>query len=512
MTSPNEVAKIARSGGVSFAGAVIGALGGFALVVLVSRGLGASGAGVFSLLVAVFMTLTVAGRLGVDSALVRLLPRLRVQGRVQEITSTVIAALVPVTIAMTVGAAGLWVLADEVSHWLTETHDNEQLLRIVAALLPLNTAGYVALAATRGLGSVRPLVLVENILKPCLRCALVGVALLWGSGVFGVTVAWAFASVLGTGIAGLALYRALRLIRAAEPPATGNVENAGLAVRELWGFAVPRAGAQICEILGLHVGIVLAGLLGNTADAGVYNAVLRLVLAGTLALQALRIAIAPQLSRLVSSGEHEQAQLIHHASTTWVVLISWPAYVLMAAWPQQVLSLFGTQFDSGAGPLRILALAMLVNLATGNVGTVLLMSGRSGANALIAVGSLILQIGGALLLAPWLGVFAVVIAKAAAIVAENLIMENVVRTGEKLTTLCPSVWRAMGLAVLCFGVPACALQMAGVHSFAVACVSAVSAAAVYIGAIYRLRSLLHCEVFVTSLRRPRVKAAATPLS
>src|SRR5690606_582083 len=118
------------------------------------------------------------------------------------------------------------------------------------------------------------------------------------------------------------------------------------------------------------------GALAGATDAGVYNAVLRLVLAGTLTMQALRIGIAPQLSRLLTSGERtgdlSVATHVHQTATTWVVLLSWPLYVVFAVWPREILALFGAEFQVGASSLLILAVAMLWNLGTGNVGTVLL--------------------------------------------------------------------------------------------------------------------------------------------
>src|SRR4051794_2965385 len=102
---------VARSGGISLLGAGASSLLGFLLVVIVSRALGPRGAGAFSVAVAAAMTLTVAGRLGADTALVRTLPRLRELRRDADVRTAVSTALIPVCAGAALLGLGLWAVA-----------------------------------------------------------------------------------------------------------------------------------------------------------------------------------------------------------------------------------------------------------------------------------------------------------------------------------------------------------------------------------------------------------------
>lgn len=484
----DELRSVARSGGISLAGAITSAVFGFILVVLVSRGLGPAGAGLFSVAVAIFMTIGVTGRLGADTALVRALPALRQIGRTDQIRHTVTIALVPVCVAMVVVAAVMWWLAPTLAPLLMPGHDGAQLLRIIAATLPLGTASFVALSATRGLGRVVPLVLQENLIKPIARCALVSLALLLGAGVYGVTMAWAVATVVGVFLAAFSLHRMLK------PFPSGNRTASW---REFWAFAAPRGAAAFFETAGIHAGVVLVNALSGAADAGVFNAAFRLVMAGTLAMQALRIANAPQISRLLTAGEVGQAQHVHQISTIWVVLCSWPVYLVLAVWPAEVLRIFGDDFRSGALPLSILAIATLLNLATGNVATVLLMSGRSGSTLAVTVVSLLTNVALVVILAPAYGVLGAAIAKAVSIVFENLAVEFLVRRGVGVRTFSRPLWIAAGLGALCFAAPALILHITdsfglnvlseGAGGLIVGAVVVMAGGVIYAAAVLRFR-------------------------
>jgi len=492
-----DLRGLARSSGISLFGAVVSSVLGLLVVLLVSRELGAAGVGVFSVAVAVVMTLTVAGRLGTDTALVRTLPRLRELGRDVDIRGAVWAALVPVAAVTAVLTAVIWAVAPLIAPRIFggfPAGDAIGLLRICAVAVPLGAVGFVALSATRGLGTVVPLTVVETLVKPATRLVCVAAALLAGAGVFGVTVAWALPMLLGAGLAGWALHRALGVVPAAGDAADGGDARPDVpgTRRELWRFAGPRWLAALCEIAGVHVGVVLVSVLVGAADAGVYNAALRLVLAGTLALQALRWAIATRVSRLLTAGDVSGVEHLHQISAGWVVLLSWPLYLAMAVWPGQTLAVFGPEFGRGAVALSLLCGALLVNLFTGNVATVLLMSGRSGTALAITATSVVLGIGLTVALAPRYGLYGAAVGKAASMVFENVAATVAVRRQVGVRTLCRPLLGAAGLAVACFAVPALVIRAFGVVPSGAGGIPAVAAvvlgcAVVYLAAVWRLR-------------------------
>src|SRR5215213_2041479 len=172
-----ELRDVARGGAISLVGAAVAAVLGFALTIVVTRGLGPAGAGVFFAAVALFMVLSNAGKLGADTGLLRMIPRYRALGRTQDVRSTLYVALLPVLVfgGLLAGAQLAFV------HGM-DPADGVAYIRLFAPFLPLASVSAVALAGTRGFRSVVPFVNVENIGKPLARCLLVWVAIAAGLG------------------------------------------------------------------------------------------------------------------------------------------------------------------------------------------------------------------------------------------------------------------------------------------------------------------------------------------
>lgn len=466
-----DLRGIARAGSISLVGSATSAALGFALAVEVSRGLGAAGAGAFSVVVAITMTLTVAGRFGTDTALVRLAPRYRALGRYRDVDTAAVSALLPVclgTMALTVG--GWWGAPHLVDLLFDEPlpAGASWLIRVGVATVPLGAGGYVALAVTRGLGSVVPLTVVESIAKPALRCGFVGVALalahlLLGrhdpTAVLWTVTAWAVPTLIGGVWSAILAHRALVRVRPGKTADGDASQGAAATWRELWRFAAPRAVASACEIGGMHAGIVLVSAVAGVADAGIYNAVLRVALAGTLALQALRIAIAPTLSRLLTLGDTIGVEHLHRTASMWITVVSFPLYLVFTVWPGQVLALFGPGFSAGGPALAILAAGTLVNLATGPVSTLLLMSGRSTLTLAVTATSLICGVALAAGLIPQYGLVGAAIAKAVAVVGENVAVTLIVRRTVGVRTLSGPLLGAAAAGISCFALPAVAFHL-----------------------------------------------------
>jgi O-antigen/teichoic acid export membrane protein len=185
----------------------------------------------------------------------------------------------------------------------------------------------------------------------------------------------------------------------------------------------------------MWAGVLLTGALSTTAEAGVFAAAGRYALAGLLIMQGLRVAIAPQLSRLLSSGRRAEAAAVYRRTTLAIVVLSWPAYLLLAVFAPAFLSLFGPSFAAGVAPLAVLAVAMLVNVGVGLVQTVLLMSGNSRGHLLATVCGLTLNVVACLVLIPRLGALGAAIAWSLGIVVENVLAAALARRalGEPLT-------------------------------------------------------------------------------
>jgi O-antigen/teichoic acid export membrane protein len=455
---PPDGLKLLASGalGTGAGGVVVGAAG-FALTAVVALGLGIAGAGVFGVCMALSMVLTQVGKLGYDTALVHLLPRLHLYGGADQTRPLIRRATrVTVTVGVVLTLLGLVASAPLADALLSGAPRAQAVDAIRAMLVGLPTAAVsaVQLAAARGLGDVRSLVVVDQLVKPIGRLVVVAAVIAAGGGVVPAIMAWSMWQWVTTGGATWALRR---LTRGLAPDAPLDHELA----RDLGAFVRPRSVSASLETVGANVGLLIVGAFATIEAAGVYSVASRLVLAGVLPLQAVRLVVAAPLSKHLSTGDTRAATQLHQTSSAWVVLAGWPFFIVMALWPGTVMSLFGSDFSTGGTVAAILALGGLASVAAGNVQTVLLMSGRSGSYLGVAAASLVVNAGFGLALVHQWGGPGVAIAGAAAVVFENATIAWLVYRGERVSSGGSVVYTAMLLCVVAWGVPAAAVRLLG---------------------------------------------------
>ncbi|PRY22820.1 lipopolysaccharide biosynthesis protein [Pseudosporangium ferrugineum] len=408
----DEVRRSTRSGAVGLAGAAVNGVFGFVLTTAIVRTFGADGSGA---LFAVIGLVTIAGAvccLGADTGLMWAVPRRQRGPGGGAARLLPLAVLPPLGVALLVAAAGI-AAAGPVSRALLDDPDGTALVRLAFAGVPVIVAATILLAAVRATRPVSAYVAVQFLLVPIARPALMIAAVLAGGGV-----------LLGFGGWLLPVGAAL-LIAAALVVAPLGI-GAGASLRPepadwpwFWGFALPRAASVAIDASSMWVGVLLTGALATQAEAGVFAAVGRYALAGLLVMQGLRVAVAPQLSRLLGDGRRGEAARVYRRTSLAIVLLSWPAYLILAAFAPAFLALFGREFRAGAAPLAVLAVAMLVNVGVGLVQTVLLMSGNSRGHLAATVAGLALNVVLCLVLVPAHGALGAAVAWAAGIVTEN---------------------------------------------------------------------------------------------
>jgi O-antigen/teichoic acid export membrane protein len=416
-----EARRSTRSGAIGLLGAAVNGACGFVLTAVIVRAFGAASAGAFFTVIGI---VSIAGPLcclGADTGLMWALPR-RTLGAAGDAARLLPLALLPtVALALVVGGCG-WIAAPALAPVLLDGGpDGTALVRLAFAGVPVFVAATVLLSAVRATRPVGAYVGLQLVAVPIARPLLIGgVAAGAGSVLLGFA-GWLLPVALTIVVAVVLLAGPLGLRR-------GAVLRSSAADRRLfWSFALPRALSTAIDASSMWVGVLLTSALAGQAEAGIFGAVGRYALAGLLIMQGLRVAVAPQLSRLLGAGRRGEAARIYRRTTLWIVLLSWPAYLLLAAFAPAFLALFGDGVAGGALPMAVLAAAMLVNVGVGLVQTVLLMSGDSRGHLLAAACGLALNVTLCVVLIPEHGALGAAIAWSLGIVCENLIAAGLAR-------------------------------------------------------------------------------------
>jgi O-antigen/teichoic acid export membrane protein len=414
------LASVARGGTLNLAGAIATAVSSFLLTVVVARELTTEQAGAFFTVSSVFLLLLGLVRLGGRDGMVNFVARLRAGGEEQLIPGLLRIGLGPVVLVAGATAVGLWAFADPIATQLVSRGPESAAtyLRVLAVFLPAAAVMDGVLGATRGYGLMRPTVVIENLFRPL--CQLLGVLVAASVGTTAVVVAWSFPFVpaLVAGVWWLA-----RLVCRHEPSGVVDPSSAApsRSAATYWRFTAPRAVSAAVQVGLQRLDVVLvAGFLGTTATA-LYVASSRLLVLGAFAVQAVSLAVQPVVAAHFRRHEDDAVRDIYKTSTTWLVLATWPIYVVGIMFAPTALLLFGPQYAAGHEVLVILAFATMFSTACGIVDIMLMMAGRTSwllANVSVALAlNVVLNV----VLIPAFGVNGAAWAWAAAIAVNNLL-------------------------------------------------------------------------------------------
>jgi O-antigen/teichoic acid export membrane protein len=286
--APNAVPGVARGSAVNMLGAAATAVLSFVIVAVVTRGMNKLDAGVVFTATSLFILVESLARLGADIGIVHHLSGAlafdsdetkrggQPAARDRTATNVLLASLLPVTAAATLAGLVLLAITVPLQHLVVGTHRGHSshgmaIVVVLAVTMPFAAAYDVMTAATRALGSVRPTVLVERLLRPLIQLAGVGVAVALNANVAVVVAAWTLPYL----VCAVVMSGWLRLLmRRAKVPLWSSDWRS--VVRPVWSFTGPRAVASVLQSAlqrcdPVHCGWPTrqpgGGLLGATAAA-----------------------------------------------------------------------------------------------------------------------------------------------------------------------------------------------------------------------------------------------------
>jgi O-antigen/teichoic acid export membrane protein len=448
----------------------------------------------------VFVLTQTAVRLGTDAGVVHFISTARGRGDgPQTLTDAIWASAVPVGIGAVIGGAVVAAITPTLVHAVAAgvpaVHPRD-LAGVVAIGIPV-AAGYDLLtAATRGLGSARPTVVVERFVRPALQVGATGAALGAGAGAFGLVTAWVAPYAV---VAPVMLGWTAVMLRRLGAPLRSPVWP--VVFPSVWRFTLPRSITGVLQILLQRLDIVIVGAILGSAPAAVYTGATRFLVVGQLGNQAISFAFQPQLARLIARGEIEPAKSLFKTSTAWVLGVNAPLYLAVCSTAPLLIKLFGHSYGSGTATMVVVSAAGLAGAACGLVDYVLITVGRTTWNLANSAVALVLNVAIDVALVPHVGIIGAAVGWAASIVAGNALPLWQVHRSFGFSPVSTLWAKLLVAAVLGFGAaPALTLWLSHRSWPAVAGV-VVAAGASYAGFLWRSREEFGLS-FATLRRAP----------
>ncbi|MFX1410565.1 MAG: flippase [Promethearchaeota archaeon] len=396
-THTRDLKTIVRGAGINFVGSVSSLLLTFCFQWLLARALGPAAVGIIGLASTVITLAAILSVFGLQTGVLRFVALYFGQGDRARASGVVVTGVCIVGILSLVAATVLFGAAD----WLATGVFGKPLvtpvLRVLAISLPFMAMTWLLLSVTQGLKRMEFRVTIEEVIVPLLKIGGV-IAIVYAIGRSAVGVAYVLlgASIVGAVLAAISVWWLY--------PLRGRRERPILVTRTMLSFSWPLLLLMIVHRAWKETEMLVLGIFTASDQVGIYYMGLRTTVVITLFLTSFSTIFAPIMAELHGLHDYERLSSLLKTVTKWGFSLSLPIFLLLFAFSEEVMLVFGPEFVAGAMVLRLLAISELFNVATGPVGWLLTMSGHPRFNLLNTILLLGLNLVLALFLIPRYGI------------------------------------------------------------------------------------------------------------
>lgn len=401
----------------TFAARSVAALGALALLLVVGRLYGPEGAGVFALAQSLLLGAGILARAGMSNALMRFVGQNHDSFHVLLYLRWAVSRGLLISLLM---VAVLW-FGRDIFEGLFDAGGLSEVLPGVAMAVPAYTFGLLLAGFFKGVRMPATACLLETGAVALLAGVFV---FLWaqievGNGLEMIGYAYALAAWL------VALQGALQVwLWCRQQPWWRSPDNLAPAEVTLLQFRVTSRAFFAANLAGFMqqvLGIMIAGWLLSSADLGLFKSSQQVGLLIAFILIVINAIFPPRFATLYHQGNITALGRLARQGALLAVVLASPMLLVCLAVPGWVLGWFGEGFDAGESLLRIIALAQLVNVATGSVGFLLSMTGHETLMRNIALTCNAFGLLAFFVLIPVLGALGAAIALAFVLVVQNLV-------------------------------------------------------------------------------------------
>jgi O-antigen/teichoic acid export membrane protein len=344
-------------------GLVAGVFAALGVQILLGHTLPPGGFGLVTVAVQVAFVASAGSRFGMDMAAVRLVAIGRGAHDVGNLRSLV-ERCAGIAFAASVLLAGLLAAT---APWYG---DYASVIAIAALSVPFVAVTNVYLGATRGLGQMSQTLYVFWIGQPLVWIGVTGAAIAAGGATEAAVGAWDV-SWLVAALAARALWRR-EAAGYAERPATREEVKGALR------FGLPRAPAALLAQTMFWADLWVLAAFESGTELDAYSAAVRISQLLLLFLTSVSLVFSPFAADLHARGERQRLDELFKRSTRWVLTATLPLLIVLFVAAGDVLRAFSPRFEVGEEALRILLAGQALNVATGSVGFILIMTGFTG--------------------------------------------------------------------------------------------------------------------------------------
>ena len=384
----------------------------FALNVILARKLGANDIGVYFLSVTLVTIVAVVSRLGLDNAVLKFISAYSAKDRHNLVDDVYLKANILVFTMSLFLVVIITVNIDFISQYLFDGHNDEPLYIFILCVIPVALVS-IQSESLKGLKRITESVSVQSLLVPVFTI-LLALYLVDEFGLYGAAISFLSANCIAL-IVGFYLWNISRV------KLYNIIHTKPVDLRQLIQVSMPMLWVAIFQVVNIWFATLALGVLATNEEVGVYNLAARTAALTSFILIAVNSIAAPKFSEMYENNDQIGLQRVAKESALIATVMATPALLAFIIMPEFIMSIFGEDFKNGSTVLSILAISQFVNVCTGSVGYLLLMSGNEKKMRnnmfLCTLINIVLNI----ILIPELGIVGAALATASVMILQNII-------------------------------------------------------------------------------------------
>lgn len=363
-----ELKRLVSGTALAFGGAVLGNGLVYVLGLVIARLLGPEAVGFYFLGLLTMQLASACCRLGLAEGILRYVAVNVGVGDMARARQTIFSAITVAGVTSVLVGALVFVLSDFLSVTVFKQPGLEPYLKWFAAALPVFTVFVLLVNATQAFGRMDLVVTVRDILQPVVMTAL---ALSF------IAVSRTPSSFLAAHFISLAiaLLVALRFVHKCGADLAETRDRLG-GWRPLLAFSIPIGIGDLINYVFRWFDTFFLTLTRSASEVGTYNAALRTTLLLNVLASSVNALYAPMVASHHNQERHAEIQEILRIFVRWCMMLTLPIVFSMAFLSDQILGLWGAEFQEGSTTLAILAVGQLAGLLSSLLAFTLLMSGK----------------------------------------------------------------------------------------------------------------------------------------
>ncbi len=351
---------------------ILGAASGLLLSITIARMFGVKGSGSFYLLVGIVTVLSALARCGLDNSVVKFVAKSSASSNWLDVKSICTFSSILTTVSSLTISILLFMFSDSIANIFFHNADLGTPIKLVAlALTPLSLA-LINAELLRGLRNIAASAFIKT---GAISLATLLVLLAFGPtyGINGALYSYIIASFLALLFSKLLLDAGI-----AKQASTSSMQTIIKEVtpKTIMQSSWPMLGVVIAGLIIQNGLTILLGLWSDVRQTGIFAVANQVTSMLLFPLMASVSVLAPKFATLHNQQRLSEISKLAKQSSLLLSVFVIPVSALAYIFASEILSLFGNSFIEGVTVLRILLVGVIVNVMTGAVAEILVMTGH----------------------------------------------------------------------------------------------------------------------------------------